>query len=103
MSSFVVIGYHTIQDGLVLRWYRDLDAATHHVEALSASRNGVLVGRGVYLHTIPDLVLNLATSAYEALRDGHDEEVLALCTHRKNSLLGGRIEPIEDKGEVSHG
>jgi hypothetical protein len=95
-TGWVVIGYQTIQDGLVLRFYRDMAAATNHRETLSAGRNGVLVHNSAYLHTIPQDVMAEAQGAFEALRQGRDDDARALCTHRKNGLLAGRIEPIEE-------
>jgi len=55
----------------------------------------------VYLHTIPAEVLADAQRAYEALRDGRPDDARALCTHRKNAFLAGRIESIEN--EVTNG
>lgn len=37
----VVIRFPTIMDGIVLRWYRSVEAAEGHKEVCSASRRGV--------------------------------------------------------------
>ncbi len=87
----------TIMDGLVVRWYRDLDAAQAGgaiASMASASRNGVLVHG--YLHEVPERVLAEARRAHRLLseRRDADDEVRAMATHRP---VFGRddLEPIQ--------
>lgn len=82
----------TIQDGIVVRWYDNPNAAVYGHELVSASRNGVLVH--AYLNEVPADILDRAREAYEILRDGKPPEtVYAMATHRSR-LLSGDLEPI---------
>lgn len=90
----VVIVTPTIIDGTVVHWYRTVEAVEYrNSEVLSASRNGVLVGSGTYLHTIPKPWLEAAEQAHEDLKAGRDMSRLA--THITQFGRRGDVEPIE--------
>lgn len=95
MGSFVCIAYPTIMDGLVLRWYRSVDAYELNGEAFcSASRAGVLIPG--YLHQVPAEVLAKAEEAYEILRDGGPRELAAaMATHRPKRFMSRELVPID--------
>lgn len=79
----VVIATPTVMDGLVLRWFRDEDAAAYGSEVLSASRNGVMIHGDQYLHDLPEQWVSDAKHATEAIRAGHEAEARALVTHQR--------------------
>lgn len=91
-ESMVVTVTPTINSGWVVRWFGSEQAAEHREPMLSASRAGVCVS--CYLHQVPADVLATATQAYETLRDGREEGILALATHRKRGLFGPLV-PVE--------
>ena len=88
----------TVMDGLVVRWYADLDAAQNCHEMASASRNGVRIASrmGGNLYQTPAAVLDQAIRANEILRrrGEPDDEVRAMATHRRRRLFGMDLEPI---------
>jgi hypothetical protein len=95
MSEIVCVAFPTIHDGLVLRWYRSVDAYELDGEPLcSASRNGVMITG--YLHKVPAEVLAKAEEAYEILRDnGPRELAAAMATHLRKSMFIRELVPIE--------
>ncbi|WP_433233817.1 hypothetical protein [Actinomadura nitritigenes] len=90
--SGVVTVTGNARTGTVVRWYRDLLAATHNRPTLSASRDGVMIHGQVYLHTIPAEWITDATLAYEALKAGAGD-VSGYATHRRADAVGP-LEPI---------
>lgn len=88
----IIIGFWTIMDGQVLRWYRDETAAENGDEIMSASRNGVRVHG--YLHEVTDEQLAVARSARDRLKRGEDVQDVA--THTIG-FFGRDLEPIERK------
>lgn len=91
----ICIAFPTVMDGLVLRWYRTVDAyELGGDEALSASRNGVLVR--CHLHEVPADMMAKAQEAYEILRDkGPRELAAAMATHRPKRFGSRALVPIE--------
>lgn len=82
----VVLVFPTIQDGTVVRWYRDVDAARYGREMASASRNGVGVNHA------PREVALAAYDAHELLRQRGDVEHLE--THRRAGFPSGDVVPV---------
>lgn len=83
----------TILDGTVVRWYLTAAAADRGHEAVSASRNGIIVK--AYLNEVPPEVIAQAEEAYEILRDnGPRELVQDMATHRRKLGRDG-LEPIQ--------
>lgn len=73
--------------GVVVRWWAHEMAIQ---PAVSASRDGVMVT--VFLHEVPQNILDKANEVWEALRQGgHAPWVHNLATHRTRK---GRFEPI---------
>lgn len=93
MSDPVVTVTPTIMSGTVVRWHRSVLAAENNTPVLSASRDGVCVHNGAYLHTIPGEWIDDATAAYEALRDHRHPDLSYLATHRRSGL-SGPLEPV---------
>jgi hypothetical protein len=89
----IVIGTHTVGDGLVIRWYPDRENGRAGREVMSASRNGVLIS--TYLHLIPDEHVLAASAAYESLQRDRDADLSGLMTHRFKRFMSDEIEPIE--------
>lgn len=89
----IVIGTHTVGDGLVVRWYPERENGRAEREVMSASRNGVLVN--TYLHLIPDEHVLAACAAFESLRRDRDADLSGLMTHRRKRFMSDEIEPIE--------
>ncbi|WP_395109806.1 hypothetical protein [Actinomadura sp. SCN-SB] len=79
MPEPVVTVTHTIMDGPVVRWYRDLTAAELNSCLLSASRTGVMIHGEVYLHDLPAEWITAAELAHKSLKAGAD--VSGLATH----------------------
>lgn len=90
MADWIATVTPTIQDGTVVRWYRDMASAQSRAELVSASRNGVLIHG--YLHEVPSGVLLLAKGAHEVLRAHPAADLSHLATHRRR--IGGRLDPI---------
>lgn len=88
MAEPVVLVFPTIQDGTVVRWYRDVDAARYGREMASASRNGVGVNHA------PREVALAAYDAHELLRQRGDVEHLE--THRRAGFPSGDVVPVGD-------
>ena len=90
----IVIGTHTVMDGLVIRWYRSEQAAMQGAEAISASRNGVMGGHGSKL--TPDL-FNQAWIVHQRLASGKRDKAdfADLLTHQYKTMMGTEIEPIK--------
>lgn len=97
--SAVVTVTATVMSGTVVRWHRDLYAAEEHRPVLSASRDGVLIESGVYLHTLPPEWLAAATAAYEALKRDRGADMSALATHRRAAMFGA-LEPVEEETDA---
>lgn len=96
MSDPVITVTHTIMDGQVARWYRSVDAATHHSPVLSASRNGVMV-HAEYLTNVPQEWVDAATAAYRELATDRNADVRSLATHRNRGVMNGPLEPVPTK------
>lgn len=94
MATLVCVAFPTIMDGLVLRWYRSVDAYELGGEAVaSASRSGVMVSG--YLHEVPAEVLAKAEEAFEILRDNGPRELAAtMATHRPKRFLSRELVPM---------
>lgn len=88
----IVLVTSTIQSGTVVRWYLDEGAVETHAQAMSASREGVVIS--TYLHLIPDAALKAANEAYFALSADSDADVGHLATHRREGLFGPAV-PVE--------
>lgn len=87
----IVVLYHTIVDGPVLRWYRSVAAAEAARHYMSAGCNGVHIDG--YLHEIPIEQIATAKQVYEELARDRRADVSRFATHHK-PLLAGRIVPI---------
>lgn len=89
----VVIVTPTIGSGTVARWYASPDAADYGAEIVSASRDGVIGGRGQYL--TPD-VFAAAWAAHLSLKAGRRVDQLA--THRRPGVFRlGPVVPVEPR------
>lgn len=92
----VVTVTRTITHGTCVRWYASLDAAVHQAVWLTASREGVAVGHGVYLTDIPAAWVQAATQAHKTLSADRDADMTHLATHRNRFAGGGGpLEPVE--------
>lgn len=80
----------TIGSGTVVRWYGSEAAADAFAELVSASRDGVIGGRGQYLD--PDLFA-AAWRVHLDLKAGR--YVGNLATHRREGVFGGPVVPVE--------
>jgi len=102
-DGWAIVARNTVMDGLVVDWFRSDRAYEAHHWALSASRDGVLVGNGVALHTIPEEHVALADSVYRLLatRNERDrEQARRVATHQDDGsrgLLHGKLVPIADR------
>jgi hypothetical protein len=88
--DMVITATPTVQDGYVVRWYRNLGTATRGSELVSASRNAVMIL--VPLHHVPVDLVAMATETRWLLRRDDVEAVKRLATHRR--VIGNRVEPI---------
>lgn len=112
-DEWAIVARHTVMDGLVLDWYRTTDAYEYEAGmqawSMSVSRDGVLVGNGVYLHTIPDRHLELARGAHQLLatrRDTDRDLAKAIATHRDDGTgqrpFGrGKLVRIQPEGTAA--
>lgn len=99
MTQPVIMVKTTLMDGPVLRWYRNIDAATIHRGVLSASRNGVLVENGEYLTNVPPEWVHAARTVHAVLSADPRADVSHMATHRNgHGLSNGPIEKIEKEG-----
>lgn len=97
MAEPICVAYPTIMDGLVLRWWADLDAYVDtdgDRELVSASRNRV----SVYAAGVPQEILDAAERAYELLAADRRDEARAMATHRPVRFLSREIVPIVREG-----
>lgn len=85
VAARVVVIFPTIQDGTVVRWYRDEDACLDRAWMVSASRNGVLTR--TFLHQIPAGVLDAAEAAFYALRANQRADLRHIATHQRRGLF----------------
>ena len=106
-DEWVSVARSTIMSGLCVDWYRTTDRYEHgHPWTVSASREGVLIHDGVHLHTIPAIILELASRAHELLRTGHDaDREIARCmaSHVDDHSRGigrGRLQPRQQAEPV---
>jgi hypothetical protein len=89
VADTVVLVVPTIQDGPVVRWYRDLLAARNGNAIATASRNGVTV---VFA---PRYVADAAYDAYQVLAADRDADLSRLATHeRTGGVLGAELVPV---------
>jgi len=106
-DGWAIVARQTIMDGLVLDWYRSDRSYEAGHWALSASREGVLVGRDTFLHQIPQEQTALADSVYRLLAtrtDQNREQARRVATHcddGSRGLLHGRLVPIEQTPAVT--
>lgn len=84
----------TVQDGTVVRWYASLDAAEHHDEMASASRNAV----EFYRDEIPARVRDAAQAAHRELSGNPGADVRHYATHEHTGAFGGRLVPVRGGG-----
>lgn len=89
----------TVMSGTVVRWFRELRDAEHNRPVLSASRDGVLIADGVYLHTLPAEWLAAAAAAYEQLRRDRGADMSGLATHRRAAMFG-QLEPVGEETDA---
>lgn len=89
--DMVVMVTPTIEDGYVVRWYRNIDTASRGSERVSASRNAVNIH--VPIHFVPVDLIVIATDVRRMLRRDDVEPVKALATHRRK-VFGDELEPI---------
>lgn len=98
MADPVITVTRTVMDGQVVRWHRDLLAATNNSPVLSASRRGVMVHNNAYLNTIPAGWLANATEVFEHLAAVRGADLSHLATHRTRGLFGP-LEPVRTAEE----
>jgi hypothetical protein len=93
----VVVATPTIQDGLVLRWYRDIEAAeSSSREIVSASSRGVMLNGNVYLHTIPPAWIADAQRACDMLQhDQRDRAQEEYATHKHARVFSGELSEVK--------
>lgn len=93
----VVVAVPTIMDGrLVLRWYRNAGAARYSDSAvLSASRSGVMLNSGSFLHDIPPAWISDAQRAHEMLRQGQRDRAREMATHEHGRSFRAEITEIQ--------
>lgn len=85
-----------LADDLAIGWRPAEWAKDDRGYAVSASRNGVLVGE-VYLHQIPTWVLEQANTAWEHLKLNDERSVMRMVTyHRVRRGQKWYLEPIEE-------
>jgi hypothetical protein len=90
MADPVVLVVPTIQDGTVVRWYRDLLAARNGRAWATASRNGVVV------EFAPRALAEAAYDAHELLAADRNADMSGLATHRRNDgLLAHELVPVD--------
>lgn len=95
----VVTVNRTMTHGTCVRWYADVDGAVHQRVLLTASREGVAVGHGVYLTDIPAAWVQAATLAHKTLSADRGADMTHLATHRNRFAGGaGPLEPV--RGET---
>ena len=82
-NQWIVTSRHTVQDGLVLDWWTDETAPGNTGWLLSASRNGVLSGSGVYLDKLPDNLLTAAIKISQLLSNNDHKMAQSFVTHVK--------------------
>lgn len=81
--------------GAMVRWHRNLDDARNMRPMLTATPDGVEIGGGWLLTSIPDEWVAAAKAAHRALKDG--EDVSGLATHRgRFGDSGGPLDPVAD-------
>lgn len=94
-DEFVIVARPTVMSGLCLDWYRSERAYEYGDWFVSASRDGVLVANGTFLHTVPEEALALADSAYRLLRTRNDRDrelARGIATHETvGQKLGPRV------------
>ncbi len=90
----IVIVTPTIQDGTVVRWYRNEWEAENRSVQISASRNAVKIHGTLEVDDWFDEVVPQARQAHEVLRQNHDADMNHLATHRRNGLVGPLV-PVE--------
>lgn len=91
----VVVATPAVTAGLVLRWYRNASLARYLDAALvSASRGGVMLNGGSYLHDIPAAWIADASYACEMLRHGQRDRAREFATHEHGKLFAGEIVEI---------
>lgn len=81
-EDWICLSRPTIMDGPVVAWRPAGWASDDRGYAVSVSRAGVLIGE-VYLHQIPDWVLEDAKKAHALLQEGQLAPVVAMVTHRR--------------------
>lgn len=92
----VVVAVPTIMDGLILRWYRNADVARYSDSAvLSASRSGVMLNSGSFLHDIPPAWISDAQRAHEMLQHGQRDRAREMATHEHGRAFRGEIAEIK--------
>jgi hypothetical protein len=87
----VVLVVPTVQDGMVVRWYRDLIAARNGRMMASASRNGVTVDFA------PRAIAEQAYEVSELLAGNRAADVSHLATHDRGGFRHGELVPIGER------
>jgi hypothetical protein len=93
----VVVATPTVMGGLVLRWYRTVDAAERSTrELVSASGNGVLLSGDAYLHDIPAAWIADAQRAHEMISRGQrDRAQEEFATHKHARVFSGELSEVK--------
>lgn len=84
----VVLVGPTINDGTVVRWYRDVLAVRNGRAMASASRLGVQVSFA------PRGVVMAALDAHDLLAAGRAADVAHLATHVRGGFIGAELIPV---------
>lgn len=88
----IVIGTHTVMDGFVIRWYSNEATAERGNEMISASRKGVMSGKGVM---ITPALFDTAWTAHKRMERAiraTKEDFSDMLTHDR--AFGGEITPL---------
>src|SRR5258707_11553269 len=99
-TQMVVVVTPTIMDGTVVRWYRNLATAEGNRELISAGRNGVMTGPGVYLTDIPDDLIDQAKTLHDQLRRERRPDLSHLATHSHRGFLGPLVAIAKDTADA---
>lgn len=85
----------TIQDGVVVRWYRSEIAAETRRVMISASRNGVIVGDCLINDEVPAEIQAAAEAAHAELRANNYADMHVYRTHyRVSHPFGPVLVPV---------
>lgn len=92
----VVVATNLPMQGVVLRWYRNLDVARYFDAAVvTVSRSGVQLNGGSYLHDIPAAWIADAQRAVEMLQHGQPDRAAGFATHEPGKAFRGELVEVK--------